>query len=89
MFVGLQTQIVWVSFAPATALVASYYNTSVNMVTLLPALFMIAYIPVNYIATKQIDKYGLKNGVGIGIFLTGLGSLVLYLVSLESIFKFS
>jgi len=76
MLLGIQTQILWVSFGPAMNLAAEYYHVHVNYITLIAALFMIVYIPMNSIATNGVDKYGLRRGVGIGVILTGLGGLI-------------
>ncbi|MFW9903500.1 MAG: MFS transporter [Candidatus Thorarchaeota archaeon] len=72
MFVGILTQIIWVTFAPIMNEVASYYNVSSDAILLLAASFMILYIPVNFPACWLIEKYGLKWGTGIGVILTGI-----------------
>jgi len=72
MFVGILTQIIWITFAPIMNEVASYYNVSSDAILLLAASFMIIYIPVNFPACWLIEKYGLKWGTGIGVTLTGI-----------------
>lgn len=72
MFVGAMTQIIWITFAPITNEVASYYNTDSETILLLAASFMIIYIPVNFPASWLIEKNGLKWGTGIGVILTGV-----------------
>ncbi|MFX0085561.1 MAG: MFS transporter [Candidatus Hodarchaeota archaeon] len=72
MFVAIQTQIIWITFAPIMNEVASYYNVSSEAILLLAASFMIIYIPVNFPACWLIEKYGLKWGTGIGVILTGI-----------------
>ena len=76
ILVGMQTQIVWIAFGPAIQQAADYYNVSQTYIVILAALFMAAYIPVNYFASKMIDDQGLKKGVGIGVYLTGIGGLI-------------
>ncbi|MFX1517970.1 MAG: MFS transporter [Promethearchaeota archaeon] len=72
MFVGILTQIIWITFAPIMNEVTSYYNVSSEAILLLAASFMIIYIPVNFPACWLIEKYGLKWGTGIGVTLTGI-----------------
>ncbi len=72
MFVGIMTQIIWITFAPIMNEVAGYYNVSSDAILLLAASFMIIYIPVNFPACWLIEKYGLKWGTGIGVTLTGI-----------------
>jgi MFS family permease len=76
ILIGVQTQIVWIAFGPAIQLAATYYSVSESYIVILAALFMAAYIPVNYFASKMIDQLGLKYGVGIGVYLTAIGGLV-------------
>jgi hypothetical protein len=76
VLLGIITQIFWVSYGAETIFAASYYSVSNDLITILAALFMIAYIPVNYFASKAISNRGLKNGVGIGVLLTALGGLI-------------
>ncbi|MHA1777659.1 MAG: MFS transporter [Promethearchaeota archaeon] len=77
MVMGMITQIGWITFAPITQNVASYYQVSQNAVVWgLTGIFMIAYIPVNFPSCWLIDKYGLKWGVGIGVIITGVFALI-------------
>jgi MFS family permease len=76
MFVALMTQVNWITFAPIMEDVASDYDVSEDSILLLTAVYMIAYIPVNFPATWAIDKYGLKWGTGVGVILTGVFGLL-------------
>ncbi|MHA1730232.1 MAG: MFS transporter, partial [Promethearchaeota archaeon] len=76
MFVGVVTQVLWVSFSPIMVESTTYYGVDEISITVLAASFMVVYIFVNNISTKSIDKYGLKNGVGIGVVLTAIGGLI-------------
>ena len=49
---------------------------SVDYITVLAAIFMVVYISVSFIANVAIDTKGLKNGVGIGVWLTAIGGLI-------------
>lgn len=72
MFVGAMTQVIWVSFVGITTESTIYFAVSENLILLLSVIFMIAYIPVNFLACWVIDKLGLKWGTGIGVILTGV-----------------
>jgi len=77
ILIAIMTQIIWISFAPITRLSAKYFfgnesTSSLNLILLLSMVFMIVYLPVNYFASKGIEKFGLKWGTGIGVILTGV-----------------
>lgn len=72
MFVGAMTQVIWITFAGVTTESATYYSVNENLILLLSVVFMVAYIPVNFLACWLIDKFGLKWGTGIGVILTGV-----------------
>ncbi|MHA1720255.1 MAG: MFS transporter [Promethearchaeota archaeon] len=77
MLMGIMTQIMWITFAPISKDIESFYGISENMVVwALTGSFMIAYIPVNFPACWLIDKFGLKWGVGIGVMITGIFGLI-------------
>lgn len=76
MFVSIMTQVVWITFAPIMNNVASHYGVTPNDILLITASYLIIYIPVNFPATWLIDKYGLKFGTGIGVFLLGIFGLL-------------
>ncbi len=77
ILMAIMTQMIWISFAPITTEAAQYFfgnesTTSLNLILLLSMVFMIVYLPVNYFASKGIEKFGLKWGTGIGVILTGV-----------------
>ncbi|MBA7516727.1 hypothetical protein ES705_08775 [subsurface metagenome] len=72
ILVGIINQVIWITFAPLTNESALFYETSDNLILLLAMIFMVVYIPVNYPASRLIDKLGLKWGTGIGVILTGV-----------------
>jgi len=77
MFITIMNQMNWITFAPMMKDVALIYDVSEDMILyLLTASFMIVYIFMNYPATWAIDKYGLRNGTGFGVILTGVFGLV-------------
>jgi len=72
MFIGLMSQVIWVTFAPIVDESETFYGVSEAWIVFLAATYMIMYIPINFPACWLIDKLGLKWGVGIGVILTGL-----------------
>ncbi|NHJ87661.1 MAG: major facilitator superfamily domain-containing protein 7, partial [Asgard group archaeon] len=72
MFVGAMTQVIWITFGGIIGESAAYYSVSENLILMLSVIFMIAYVPVNFLACWAIDKLGLKWGTGIGVILTGV-----------------
>lgn len=75
MFIGAMTQVIWITFGGITDESAIYYfgdATRTVPILMLSVVFMIAYIPFNFLASWLIDKYGLKWGTGIGVILTGV-----------------
>jgi sugar phosphate permease len=72
MFAGAMTQVIWITFMGISKASAEHYNVSANLILLLSLIFMIVYIPVNFLACWTIDKFGLKWGTGIGVILTGV-----------------
>jgi len=72
VLIGIVTQMMWLTFAPIASDTALHFGVNVNLVNILTASFMIAYIPVNFLASWLIDRYGLRWGVGIGVILTGI-----------------
>ena len=79
ILMAIMTQIVWITFAPITGESAAYFFSSSSfsdniqeiLILLLSMVFMIVYLPVNYFASKGIERFGLKWGTGIGVILTG------------------
>lgn len=76
MFASFMIQIIWITYAPIMNQVAPQYKVSADTILLAAASFMLIYIPVNFPATWLIDKYGLKWGTGIGVFLLGVFGLL-------------
>jgi len=72
MLAGATTQIVWVTYGTIIDETAGFFGVGEIEILLLALIFMVAYIPVNFLACWIIDKLGLKWGVGIGVILTGV-----------------
>ncbi|MHA1147156.1 MAG: MFS transporter [Promethearchaeota archaeon] len=71
MFINMTLQMLWISFASVTVEAATYYNVAEFDILLLSMIFMIAYIPVTFLASWVIDTYDFKIGAGIGALLAG------------------
>ncbi len=72
MFVNITLQILWISFASITIEAATFYDVAELEILLLSLVFMIAYIPVTFLASWIIDKYDFRIGAGIGAILAGI-----------------
>ena len=78
MFANLVLQILWISFASITIEAAVFYGVAELDILLLSLVFMIAYIPVTFLASWIIDKYDFRIGAGIGAVLAGIFGLLRY-----------
>ena len=76
VFVGLMTQVLWITFAPITSAAAVFYGKSDLMIGLLSMVFMIVYILVVLPAAWAIDTWGFKAAVGLGAVLTAVFALL-------------
>ncbi|MHA1624491.1 MAG: MFS transporter, partial [Promethearchaeota archaeon] len=50
----------------------AYYNVSESEILFLSTIFMIVYIPVTFITSWFINKYGFRIGVGLGAVINGV-----------------
>lgn len=72
MFANITLQILWISFASITIEAAVFYGVAELEILFLSLVFMIAYIPVTFLASWIIDKYDFRIGAGIGVILAGI-----------------
>ncbi len=72
MFVNITLQMLWISFASITIEAAVFYGVAELEILFLSLVFMIAYIPVTFLASWIIDKYDFRIGAGIGVILAGI-----------------
>ncbi|UCD01773.1 MAG: MFS transporter [Promethearchaeota archaeon] len=72
MFINITMQILWITFASITIEAAGFYEVAELDILLLSLVFMIAYIPVTFLASWIIDKYDFRIGAGIGAVLAGI-----------------
>lgn len=72
-------QILWISYAPVATTALSYYNLDdLLLVDLFSLTFMIAYIPMTFVASFLLDKYDFRIGAGIGAILMGIFGFLRY-----------
>jgi MFS family permease len=76
MFVNITLQILWISFASITIEAAAFYSVAELEILFLSLVFMIAYIPITFLASWIIDKYDFRIGAGIGAILAGIFGLL-------------
>ena len=72
MLLNICSQILWISYATVTLEATTYYNVSESEILFLSTIFMIIYIPVTFITSWFINKYGFKIGVGLGAITNGV-----------------
>jgi len=72
MFTNITLQILWITYASITLEAAVYYGVAELDILLLSLVFMIAYIPITFLASWLIDKYDFRIGAGIGALLAGI-----------------
>ena len=76
MLVNISLQILWISYAAVTIEAATYYGVTDFEILLLSLVFMIAYIPVTFLAIWLINKFGFRIGASIGALLGGVFGLL-------------
>jgi MFS family permease len=68
------TQFIWLTFAPVSRDAAALYtHGNVGSIDILSVLFMVIMIPLTIPSAWCIERFGLKWGVGIGVFLMNVG----------------
>jgi len=72
MLGNLSLQILWISYATVTLEAATYYNVNEFEILFLSTIIMITYIPVSFLATWFINKFGFRMGVGLGAIISGI-----------------
>ncbi|TXT61521.1 MAG: Sugar phosphate permease [Promethearchaeota archaeon] len=79
MFSNITMQILWISYGAVTIEATTFYGVDEISILLLSLIFMIVYIPVNFLASWVIDKYNLRIGAGIGAILAGVFGFLRFL----------
>jgi sugar phosphate permease len=72
MFIAAVTQILWITFAPISSLVALLYAVTELDVALLSLIFMVVYIPVSIPSAYLIDNKGFRYACAVGAFITAI-----------------
>jgi len=65
-------QILWISYATVTLEAATYYGVHEFNILFLSTIFMITYVPVSFVATWFINRFGFRIGVGLGAMINGV-----------------
>ena len=72
MLGNLMLQVMWISYATVTLEAAVYYGVHEFEIVFLTTIFLITYIPISFVATWFINKFGFRVGVGIGAMINGV-----------------
>ncbi|MCF8358521.1 MAG: MFS transporter [Prolixibacteraceae bacterium] len=74
--ITVMVEIHWLSFASISEVAQQHYNVNALQIDLLSLLYMIVFIALSIPASYFIDSYGLKKGLILGAWLTGIFSIV-------------
>jgi len=66
----------WIAFPAVAKKAAAYYDVTGEELDLIPTVSYAAGVPTCLVATYIIETRGLKTGVKIGAYLTGIGGLL-------------
>jgi MFS family permease len=80
MAVNLTIQALWISYAPISNLAQQYYGVSATAIGALAMSFMLAYVPVSFVASHLINSRGFRFAAGLGALLAGAAGVVRGLV---------
>ncbi|MDB5556999.1 MAG: hypothetical protein JWL86_6983, partial [Rhizobium sp.] len=80
MVVNLTIQTLWISYAPISTLAQSYYGVSETAIGVLAMSFMVAYLPISFVASHAIAYRGLRFAAGFGALLAGVAGVARGLV---------
>jgi MFS family permease len=72
MFIAAVTQILWITFAPISSLVAGLYAVTELDIALLSLIFMVVYLPVSIPSAYLIDSKGFRYAAGVGAIITAV-----------------
>jgi FLVCR family feline leukemia virus subgroup C receptor-related protein len=76
----------WVVLSPISTNIQSAYEVSDTLVTLVPMLYMVMYIFVNFPSNWILDTKGIRKGVIIGAVMTALGAGIRCMINLSFTF---
>jgi MFS family permease len=80
MAVNLTIQTLWISYAPISRLAQHYYSVSPAAIGTLAMSFMVAYLPISFLASHAIVHGGLRFAAGFGALLAGVAGVARGLV---------
>ena len=75
MAVNLTIQVLWISYAPISSRVQDYYGVSGTAVGAFAISFMLAYLPVSFLASQVITHRGFRFAAGLGAVLAGVAGV--------------
>jgi sugar phosphate permease len=80
MAVNLTIQTLWISYAPVSSTAQEYYGVSAAAIGVLAISFMLAYLPVSFIASRLLTRRGFRFAAGLGALLAGVSGVARGLV---------
>lgn len=67
--------VIWLTFAPIATQSTVRFNVSSSAINWLSGVFMLAYVPMGFMATWALDAGSLRLGCGIGAILNAVGAI--------------
>ncbi|XP_068127424.1 solute carrier family 49 member A3-like isoform X2 [Hyperolius riggenbachi] len=67
---------IWIAFAPVADLTASYFKCSLDTINYLSLVYLIASIPIGFVASWLLDTLGLRSAVILSSWLNVFGSVI-------------
>jgi MFS family permease len=80
MAVNLTIQTLWISYAPVSTLAQDYYGVSGAAIGAFAISFMVAFLPMSFIASHAIVNRGFRVAAGFGALLAGVSGVARGLV---------
>ncbi|XP_067657381.1 solute carrier family 49 member A3-like [Haliotis asinina] len=74
--VNMANALIWICFSPITNLTTSYYNITSMQVNWLSLIYLVACIPIGFLATWLLDTVGLRISIILSAWFNLIGCLL-------------
>ncbi|XP_060608265.1 solute carrier family 49 member A3-like isoform X2 [Ruditapes philippinarum] len=81
------SKMMWLTFAPVADTFIAYYGISSSQLNMLSMTFLIATIPLGFVATWVLDTQGLRTSLLIATWLNSAGALLRNISSFDTVPK--
>ncbi|KAL7646224.1 UNVERIFIED_CONTAM: hypothetical protein RMT77_003133 [Armadillidium vulgare] len=77
VLLNISNAAIWISYSPSATTIANYYdNIDVAKINAFSLVFLIVTMPMTFISTYIVNRFGLRFGIFLGSSLNCLGSVV-------------